>query len=99
MKKILLAIALVLAIGIGANAQRGGDGFFNNWDDLGNGLDKFDDFDNGLRGGGPGTPGHGGGDQPAPLGSGLLILGALGAGYALTKKRNQRILVSLKLRV
>ena len=88
MKKILLAIALVLAIGIGANAQRGGDGFFNNWDDLGNGLDKFDDFDNGLRGGGPGTPGHGGGDQPAPLGSGLLILGALGAGYALTKKRN-----------
>ena len=83
MKKIIFAIALIITIGFTANAQRGGDGFFNNWDDVGNGLDKFDDFDNGLRGGGPGTPGHGGGDQPAPLGSGLLILTALGAGYAL----------------
>lgn len=88
MKKILLAIALVLAIGFGANAQRG-DGFFNNWDDLGNGLDKYDDFDNGLRGGGPGTPGHGGGDTPAPLGSGLVILGALGAGYAVAKRKRE----------
>ena len=85
MKKIIFAIALIITIGFTANAQRGGDGFFNNWDDVGNGLDKFDDFDNGLRGGGPGTPGHGGGDQPAPLGSGLLILTALGAGYALKK--------------
>ena len=90
MKKILLAIALVLTIGLGANAQRGGrDGFFNNWNDLGNGLDKYDDFDNGLRGGGPGTPGHGGGDTPAPLGSGLIILGALGAGYAVAKRKRE----------
>ena len=90
MKKIIFALALVLTIGLGANAQRGGDGFFNNWDDVGNGLDKFDDFDNGLRGGGPGLPGQGGGggDQPAPLGSGLLVLTALGAGYALKKKRD-----------
>ena len=88
MKKIIFAIALIITIGFTASAQRGGDGFFNNWDDVGNGLDKFDDFDNGLRGGGPGTPGHGGGDQPAPLGSGLLILTALGAGYALKKKRD-----------
>ena len=88
MKKILLAIALVLTIGLGASAQRGGrDGFFNDWNDVGNGLENYDDFDNGLRGG-PGTPGHGGGDTPVPLGSGLIILGALGAGYALTKKRN-----------
>ena len=88
MKKILLAIALVLAIGFGASAQRG-DGFFNNWDDLGNGLDKYDDFDNGLRGGGPGTPGHGGGDQPAPLGSGIVVLTALGAGYAVAKRKRE----------
>ena len=88
MKKIIFALALVLTIGLCASAQRGGDGFFNNWDDVGNGLDKFDDFDNGLRGGGPGTPGHGGGDQPAPIGSGLLVLTALGAGYALKKKRD-----------
>ena len=89
MKKILLAIALVLAIGLGANAQRG-DGFFNNWNDVGNGLDKFDDFDNGLRGDGPVTPGHGGGDQPAPLGSGLLVLTALGAGYAVARRKREK---------
>ena len=89
MKKIIFAIALIITIGFTANAQRGGDGFFNNWDDVGNGLDKFDDFDNGLRGGGPGTPGHGGGDQPAPLGSGLVILSALGAGYAVAKRKRK----------
>ena len=89
MKKIIFALALIITIGFTANAQRGGDGFFNNWDDVGNGLDKFDDFDNGLRGGGPGTPGHGGGDQPAPLGSGLVILSALGAGYAVAKRKRK----------
>ena len=88
MKKILLAFALVLAIGLGANAQR--DGFFNSWEDVGNGLDKFDDFSNGLnRDGGPGFPGsHGGGGDPsAPLGSGIVVLTALGAGYAVAKRK------------
>ena len=90
MKKILFALAFVITIGLCANAQRGGDGFFNNWDDVGNGLDKSDGFDNGLRGGGgPGTPGHGGGDQPAPLGSGLLVLTALGAGYAVARRKRE----------
>ena len=90
MKKIIFALALVLTIGLCGSAQRGGDSFFNSWEDVGNGLDKFDDFDNGLRGGGPGLPGQGGGgnDQPAPLGSDLLVLTALGAGYALKKKHN-----------
>ena len=84
MKKIVLAIALVLAIGLGAKAQiELSDAFFNDWaqSDL-------------LRDGGlglilPGLPGdHGlGGDVPAPLGSGLIILGALGAGYAIRKKK------------
>ena len=90
MKKILLAIALVSMIGLGASAQRFGssDSFFNNWEDVGNGLDKFDDFDN-LRGGGnPGLPGgHGGGDVNAPLGSGIAVLTALGAGYAFAKRK------------
>lgn len=84
MKKIALAIALVLALGLAANAQMGiSDAFFNDW--------ATSDF---LRDGGlglmlPGLPGdHGlGGDVPAPLGSGLLILGALGAGYAIRKKK------------
>ena len=86
MKKILLALALVLIVGLGANAQR--DSYFNDWKDVGNGLDQFDDFDNGLTRD-PVFPGHGGGDTPAPLGSGLLILGALGAGYAVARRKRE----------
>lgn len=86
MKKIVLAIALVLAIGLGAKAQIGvSDAFINDW--------TQSDI---LRDGGlgfllPGLPfEHGGlGDVPAPLGSGLLILSALGAGYAIKKKKKQ----------
>ena len=79
MKKILLAVALVLAMGLGANAQR--DSFFNDWEDIGNGLDR----DNLTI---PTLPGSHDldGDQSAPLGTGLLILTALGAGYALKKR-------------
>lgn len=84
MKKLLLALAIVLTMGLTANAQR--DGFFNDWDDVGNGLDKINTYEP-LRD--PGFPGgHGGGDTPAPLGSGLLVLTALGAGYAMLKKRD-----------
>ena len=86
MKKIVLAIALVLAIGLGAKAQIGlSDAFLNDW--------AQSDM---LRDGGlglilPGLPGdHGlGGDVPAPLGSGLVILGALGAGYATLRRRKE----------
>lgn len=89
MKKILFAVALILTIGLCANAQRGGrDGFFNDWDEMSNGLDKFDDFGNGLRD--PGLPGgHGGGDTPAPLGSGLVVLTALGAAYAVARRKRE----------
>ena len=82
MKKILLATALVLAMGLGANAQR--DGFFNDWDDVSNGLDR-DLFEMPSLPGDHSLPG----DVSAPLGSGLLILTALGAGYALTRKREE----------
>ena len=86
MKKIVLAIALVLAIGLGAKAQIGlSDAFLNDW--------AQSDM---LRDGGlglilPGLPGdHGlGGDVPAPLGSGLFILGVLGAGYATLSRRKK----------
>ena len=86
MKKIVLSIALVLALGLGANAQIGlSDAFLNDW--------ATSDF---LRDGGlglmlPTLPGdHGGlGDVPAPLGSGLIILGALGAGYATLRRRKE----------
>lgn len=91
MKKVILAVVLVLTVGLCASAQqRGGrDGFFTDWSDVSNGLDKFDDFNNDLFRGGPNTPGHGGGDTPAPLGSGLLVLTALGAGYAIARRKRE----------
>lgn len=88
MKKILLAITFVLTIGLCANAQRGGDSFFNDWNNVSNGLDQYDDFGNGFRD--PVVPGgHGGGNTPAPLGSGLVVLTALGAGYAVARRKRE----------
>ena len=85
MKKILFAIALIITIGFTATAQN--DGFFSNWDDYGNGLDRTgtgNDIGFVL----PASHGNGLDTPSAPLGSGLLVLTALGAGYALKKKHN-----------
>lgn len=81
MKKVLLSVALVLALGFGAKAQS--DNFFNDWEDFSNGYDREIDYlllpnEHGLID-----------NQGAPLGSGLLILTALGAGYALRKKNEE----------
>ena len=81
MKKIIFAIVFVMTIGLGVNAQN--DGFFRSWDN--------NNYDN--RAGGDDIsdiiiPNHfseTNGD--APLGSGLIILSALGAGYAVARKR------------
>lgn len=79
MKNIFLAIAFVFAMGLCANAQH--DGFFNDWEDVGNGLDR-DDLSL------PTLPGSHGltNDQIAPLGGGLLIFTALGGAYLLRKR-------------
>ena len=81
MKKIILALAIVLSVSLTANAQR--DGFFNDWDDYGNGLDRTEiDM--------PALPTHGlDQNQNAPLGSGLLVLTALGAGYAIARRKRE----------
>lgn len=87
MKKILFAIALVLTISLTANAQGQGrnDAFVydwsNDWDD---GRDPVINLllPIGILGGQLDEPG-------APLGSGLLILTALGAGYAVYRKKNK----------
>ena len=77
MKKILFAIALVMTMSFCANAQTDG------W---------FQPNDRGFRETGgdinTGMPSAHGMDVEAPLGSGLIILGALGAGYAMLKKRD-----------
>jgi len=95
MKRVLFAVALALSFGLCANAQDndGKDGLFTDWKDLGNGLDEYDEFDefNEDPTRDPSLPGgHGGGDTPAPLGSGIVVLTALGAGYALYKKDKKR---------
>jgi len=83
MKKIILAIALVMTLSFGASAQA--DGFVADWTT----NDMFRDggfsalpgitFDHGLSV-----------DQPAPLGSGLLLLTALGAGYAVARRKKDK---------
>ena len=83
MKKILFAIAIVLTIGLTANAQ-GRDGFFSNYDNgygdraTGDALD----IQNPL--------GHGSTENvDTPLGSGLLIMTALGVGYVAVRKKRR----------
>ena len=79
MKKILFAIAIVMTMSFAASAQ-GRDGFFSNWD-----------YTTGDRPTDPTftLPSYHGVETntEAPLGSGLLVLTALGAGYAVARKR------------
>jgi hypothetical protein len=83
MKKILFTIALVMTMAFCANAQR--DGFFGDWEyeertmsDVGNGLAMPNT-----------TIGSYQNSSAAPLGSGLLILTALGGCYALIRKKQK----------
>jgi len=82
MKKIFFTIAITLGLTMGAVAQT--DNFFGNWND-------FENRDGGLEM--PGLPGHHGFDDDysaeTPVGSALLILTALGAGYAVSKKKKE----------
>ena len=83
MKKILFAIALTITLSFTASAQlsTNTDSFFNDWEQ----SDRLDvgGFSFVL----PSTHGFGVDTPSAPLGSGLLILGARGAGYAVAKRR------------
>lgn len=86
MKKILLTIVVIMTISLSTNAQS--DGFFR--------TNNFDDFDyrsgSGIGGeiGFALPAGHGyENDTNSPLGSGLLILSALGGGYLIAKKKKK----------
>ena len=84
MKKFLVTIMMVLAFGFTASAQFGlTDAYFNNWD----GNDSRFEIGEGFSFVLPASHGFGVDTPSAPLGSGLLILGALGAGYAVAKRR------------
>lgn len=82
MKKILFTIAIIMVMALSANAQR--DGFFNNYyNDVYN--DRMTDPNEiGLLM--PNLTIGSGLNESAPIGSGLLILTALGAGYFVIKK-------------
>ncbi|MBR6490048.1 MAG: hypothetical protein IKT03_05875 [Muribaculaceae bacterium] len=86
MKKILFTIALTITLGLTASAQK--DGFFSNWDDYGNGLDRTGSDIGFVL---PSNHGYGVDTPSAPLGSGLLVLTALGAGYAVARRRKNQV--------
>ncbi len=88
MKKIILAISLFAAVSFSANAQS--DGFFTssymyegNREDTGNQDWNMFDF--------PSIIGHGyeydQNADPAPIGSGLLLLGGMALAYGMRKKK------------
>ncbi len=80
MKKVLLTIALLITIGSTANAQT--DAFFS-WN-----LANDDIYRSNINEYLVLPSIHGSyTDAPAPLGSGLLVLTALGAGYAATARK------------
>ena len=82
MKKILFTIAIILTLGFNANAQRT-DAIVNDW-----GMGSNNEWRDAIALTLPtGALGGINGDIDAPLGSGLLVLTALGAGYALTRKK------------
>lgn len=83
-KRMFLTVAIMAMVSFPAVAQS--DGFFSGWEK--NGI--RDDVDNGFDM--PGLPGHGYTEDQsgAPLGTGVLILAALGAGYAVTKRKDER---------
>ena len=84
MKKILLALVVVMTMSFAGKAQS--DYFITPGEDVFT-RDDITWVIPILPGGGIGAINE---DQPAtPLGSGLLVLTALGAGYAVTRKRNK----------
>ena len=84
-KKILFAIAIVLTIGLAANAQ---DGFFRNWDNGDGNRENMTDPNSSIHF--PYQKIDETGNDQAPLGSGLLILTALGAGYAVARRNRKK---------
>ena len=88
MKKLVLTIAIVLGMALGASAQ-----YFDNGQSNGGGLFGYGATRDADNGGGISAPllpgGHGldtNQDAETPLGSGALLLIGFGAAYALSKR-------------
>ena len=87
MKKLAMTLAIVLGLGVATYANGGGL--------FGQGQAAPEESNttvmSGNRlGGNPALPNHGQNtNQPAPLGSGIVVLIGLGAAYAVAKKREE----------
>ena len=93
MKKILLTLAIVLGITLGASAQNNGGGLFGKGPSRGYYDEYYDEY--GTRDGGMfnfSLPNQHGttNDESAPLGSGALLLIGFGAAYASLRRKNQK---------
>ena len=90
MKKLVMTTAIVLGLSLTTFAE--GGGMFNRANSNGSGTSVYQDRSYFTKDGPamPGLPVHGLDDsQNAPLGSGIVLLTALGAAYAVAKKRNE----------
>ena len=77
MKKVIATVAIILGLGVGANAQS--DAFF---------TQNFSDYRSSENVETPRLPAHAlTTDQDAPVGTGLLLLAGMGLGYAALRKR------------
>lgn len=83
MKKLILTIITIISLGVYANAQS--DGFLGGWSEYSG--DRATDMTVPSALGMPTTEIGSTENSEAPLGSGLIILGALGAGFAIAKNR------------
>ena len=84
MKQFLFSIALIITLGLTASAQSHTDNFVD-WNNGNSGRDFVDDWAIVF----PATHFTNTDQNGTPLGSGLLVLTALGAGYAVTRKRKK----------
>ena len=87
MKKIALTLAIVLGLGLTTFANPNG-GLFNR----GTGVDNNNESSYTMNrpNGSPMLPGHGENtNQPAPLGSGIVLLTVLGGAYLASKKNRE----------
>lgn len=87
MKKLILTISIILMMCSSVLAQGRNDAFINDW-----GGNRGSDLDitPGLIIAVPGWELFGENTNTEPLGSGLLIMTALGAGYAASRKLKVR---------
>jgi hypothetical protein len=87
MKKLAITIAIVLGLGMTSFADSANGGLFQRGEAIENNGGTIYGSN---RDGTPMLPSHGQeGNQPAPLGSGIAVLTALGAAYLVSKRKHE----------